>query len=74
MDGAEFFPSARFSQRYLPFFDQYNLSSTAWSPTSDAIVFAGTIDNEAGVFVDLVSDDAGPARITEGEIAFWSPN
>lgn len=74
VDGAEFFPSARFSQRYLPFFDQYNLSSTAWSPTSDAIVFAGTIDNEAGVFVDLVSDDAGPARITEGEIAFWSPN
>lgn len=71
--GASFSPSPRFAQRYLPFFDQYNLSATSWSPTSDAIVFAGTIADETGIFVDVVSDDFGPALIATGEVAFWSP-
>ena len=74
IEGAAFAPSPRFTQRYLPFFDQYNLSSTAWSPDSEAIVFAGEVAGDSGVFVDLVFDDAGPARVSEGDIAFWSPN
>lgn len=72
--GASFEPSQRFLRSYLPFFDQYNLSSTPWAPDSSAVTFAGEIDDESGVFVDLVDDELGAARIADGEIAFWSPN
>ena len=72
--GAAFAPTLRFVGNYLPFFDQYNLSSTPWSPDSSAVTFAGEFGNESGVFVDLVDDELGPARITDGEIAFRSPN
>ncbi len=72
--GEQFVPSPRFSQQYLPFFDQYNLSTTAWSPDGEAVVFSGTIGNESGVFIDRVSDDLGAAHLAEGDIAFWSPN
>ena len=74
MQGTEFVPSQRFLQRYLPFFDQYNLSSTWWSPDSSAIVFSGTVAAESGVFIDLIDDAAGPVLLSDGDIAFWSPN
>ena len=37
------------------------------------MVFSGTIDGESGVWVDLIDDDRGAARIADGDIAFWSP-
>lgn len=74
VDGARFVPSTRFSQSYLPFFDQYNLSSTPWAPDGEAIVFSGSIGDDTGVFVDLIADDLGPALVADGDIAFWSPN
>ena len=74
IEGARFTPSQRLAQRYLPFFDQYNLSSTWWSPDGEAIVFSGSVDGQAGVFVDRVFDDEGPAWVSDGDIAFWSPN
>ncbi len=72
--GTSFTPSQRFSQSYLPFFDQYNLSSTPWSPDSTAVTFAGQVGDQTGVFVDRVDDEVGSARIASGDIAFWSPN
>lgn len=71
--GDTFTPSERFTQRYLPFFDQYNLSSTWWSPDSSAIVFSGETANEVGIFVDRVFDDAPARKVADGDIAFWSP-
>ena len=71
--GDTFAPSNRLAQRYLPFFDQYNLSSTWWSPDSNAIVFSGETAGETGVFVDRVFDDAAAQKVSEGDIAFWSP-
>ena len=71
--GDPFVPSQEFFNSYVPFADQYERSSTWWSPDSRAIVFAGAIDGEEGVWVDLVDDERGAVRVADGDIAFWSP-
>ncbi|MFT7475101.1 MAG: hypothetical protein ACI81L_002035 [Verrucomicrobiales bacterium] len=68
-----FVPSNVFLTSYLPFADQYNHATTWWSPDSRAFVISGTINGDSGIFVDVVSDDFGPVRIGDGDIAFWSP-
>jgi dipeptidyl aminopeptidase/acylaminoacyl peptidase len=68
-----FVPSNVFLTSYLPFADQYNHASTWWSPDSRAFVISGMIDGDSGIFVDVVTDDFGPVRIGDGDIAFWSP-
>ena len=73
IDGQRFIPSPTSVSSYLPFADQYDRSSTWWSPDSAAFVFAGSVSGESGVFVDIVEDDLGAARIGDGQIAFWSP-
>ncbi len=70
--GSAFLPSPEFATSYLPFVDQYDRSSTWWSPDSAAFVFAGTVGTDAGIWVDLVEDDLGAVRVGEGRIAFWS--
>ena len=71
--GTTFVPSREFGSAYLPFADQYERSSTWWSPDSSAFVFSGSVDGEAGVWVDRVDDDLAAIRIGSGDIAFWSP-
>ena len=61
-------------QQYLPFADQYNQSHRWWSPDSRAFVFAGSVAGEDGVWIDVVDDDADPAKIADGGVAFWSPS
>ena len=68
-----FLPSREFANAYLPFADQYDRSTTEWSPDSTAFVFSGTIDGTEGVFVDVIDDELGPAQLGNGDIAFWSP-
>ena len=69
------------------FFDQYAYSHSAWSPDSDALVFAGSLSTEdvsassrvhpghEGFHVIVVSADslAATQLIAEGFLAFWSP-
>lgn len=68
-----FLPSREFTTSYLPFADQYNHSSTWWSPDSRALVFAGTIGDQTGIWVDLVDDEDRAALVAAGDIAVWSP-
>jgi TolB protein len=72
---AGFFPSQELLQNYLPFFDQYAQSHRIWAPSSDAFVFAGTLENgESGIWVQEVGDDAAsPVSIGPGVLATWSP-
>lgn len=73
LPGDPFAPSAEFFRSYVPFADQYERSSTWWSPDSRAVVFAGSIEGVSGIWVDLVDDDRGAVRVAGGTIAFWSP-
>jgi len=68
-----FVPSQEIATSYLPFADQYNHSSTWWSPDSQAMVMSGVIDGESGVWVDLIDDDRTAARVSNGDLALWSP-
>ncbi len=67
-------PTPTMLQQYLPFADQYNQSHRWWSPDSRAFVFAGSVAGEDGVWIDVVDDDADPAKIADGGVAFWSPS
>ena len=73
LPGDPFIPSQEFFNSYVPFADQYERSSTWWSPDSAGVVFSGSIDGESGVWVDLVEDGRAAIRIADGDIAFWSP-
>lgn len=68
-----FTPSAELARSYLPFIDQYDRSSTWWSPDGRGFVFSGSTLDRSGIWVDRIDDDAGPAFLGEGDIAFWSP-
>lgn len=67
-----FVPSQEFATSYLPFADQYNHSSSWWSPDSRAMVLSGSVDGQSGVWVDLVDDDSGAVRISGGDLGLWS--
>ncbi|MDW3177934.1 MAG: hypothetical protein R8J94_11140 [Acidimicrobiia bacterium] len=67
-----FIPSQEFATSYLPFADQYNHSSSWWSPDSRAMVLSGSIDGQTGVWVDLVDDEFGAVRISGGDLGLWS--
>jgi hypothetical protein len=69
----QFAPTAEFASAYLPFSDQYNHSSTWWSPDSRALVMAGTIGSDTGIWVDLIDDDRDALLVSSGDIAVWSP-
>ena len=73
VDGTTFVPSREFASAYLPFADQYERSSTWWSPDSSAFVLSGSVDGEDGVWVDRIDDELAAVRIGSGDIAFWSP-
>jgi hypothetical protein len=68
-----FAPTPEFASAYLPFSDQYNHSSTWWSPDSRALVIAGTIGSDTGIWVDLIDDEEGALLVSGGDIAVWSP-
>lgn len=58
---------------YLPFFSQYAGSMTGWAPDSSAFAFAGMIDRDRGVWIQLV-DRAAPAHlVADGDIVTWGP-
>jgi TolB protein len=66
-----FRPSELFVRQFIPFFDQYGLSHSVWSPDSQAIVLPILDDETERIFV--VDTESGGARpVAEGSIAFWS--
>lgn len=68
-----FSPSPEVAASYLPFADQYNHSTSWWSPDGRALVMSGDVGEETGIWVDLVDDDRGARRVADGDVAVWSP-
>lgn len=80
---ADFEPSAA-QATLLTFFDQFAYSHSPWSPSSDALVFAGTLAN-AGVSASMSQQPASHIfvvgsgrnplvqRVADGFLAVWSP-
>jgi TolB protein len=68
----EFVPSPVFLQSYLPFFGQYALSTTMWSPDGTAFAFAGFVGTERGIYVQDISG-GDPVKISDGSWVMWSP-
>lgn len=67
----EFQPSILFLSQFLPFFDQYALSHSLWSPDSQSLVIP-VVDNGAERIVVVPVSGVEPRPIAEGEIGFWS--
>jgi len=68
----EFVPSQVFLQSFLPFFGQYALSTTMWSPDGTAFAFAGFVGSEGGIYVQAVAG-GDPVKVSEGSWVTWSP-
>lgn len=63
--------SALFITQFLPFFDQYAMSHTLWSPGSDA--FLVPFNDSGRPRIAVVSVEGGQVReLAEGFVAFWS--
>jgi TolB protein len=70
-----FLPSGLDLRAYVPFYDQYARSETAWSPGSDAFAYAGTAsDGRGGIWVQSVTSGAGPVLVAPGDHAGWGPS
>ena len=67
-----FAPSPQFVVQFLPFFSQYALSHSLWSPKSDALVLP-VIDLEMPTLrVVVIGLDGTVTPVGEGDMAFWS--
>jgi TolB protein len=67
------FPPSRGFFTVLPFFDQYQRSSTMWSPDSRFITFTGiAADGDPAVFVSRADGNIKPRFVAAGDDAFWS--
>ncbi len=65
-----FAPTPLFVGQFLPFFDQYALSHSVWSPESDAVVLPMLSENGSQVVV--VPLEGEPRTLAPGEMPFWS--
>ena len=65
-----FAPTPLFVGQFLPFFDQYALSHSVWSPDSSAVVLP--MLGEGGPQIVVVPLDGEPDIIAAGEMPFWS--
>ena len=66
-----FTPSFQFVTQFLPFFDQYALSHSIWSPQSDAVVLT-TIDAQNAEKITVFSLDGSAQIIADGDTPFWN--
>lgn len=67
------FPPSRGFFSVLPFFDQYQRSSSPWSPDSKYIAFTALTDKGSpGLFVVRADGNIKPRFLTSGDEAFWS--
>ncbi len=71
---ATFVPTLAFLQT-VPYFDQYHLSLTFWSPDSHYFVYTNEEDEDSGAGTVWVADTTGqeePRQVGEGTLAVWS--
>ncbi len=69
---AIFEPTTSFTE-LLPFFDQYQRSTTLWSPDSQRLVIAAQTNGaDPGIYAYNVDSAGLPIRIADGFVAFWS--
>jgi TolB protein len=68
-----FLPSTSFLN-IIPYFDQYQRSSTIWSPDGNYLVVSAlsTEDGTPGIFIVPSSGSLSPRFLVEGTLAFWS--
>jgi len=66
----EFGATQIFVQSYLPFFSQYSLNTSLWSPDGTAFAFAGVVDGESGIFVQTI--DGAATKVADGDWVTWS--
>jgi hypothetical protein len=69
---ADFLPARVYVETFLPFFSQYALSTTMWSPDGTAFAFAGNIDGVGGIYVQEVAGGAA-VKVADGGWVSWSP-
>lgn len=68
-----FRPSAQFAA-ILPYFDQYHQSATIWSPDDNNLVLSFlTAEGAPGIAIVAASGQLEPRLLTQGYLAFWSP-
>jgi TolB protein len=69
---ASFVPTDDFLS-VLPFFDQYERSTTIWSPDGGQLVYTASGDNgPPGVFVVDAAGGTPARRVADGSLAVWS--
>lgn len=64
-------PAPMMVQDTFPFFPQYAQSLSFWAPDSSAFAFAGEIDQEPGVWVQML-DGTEPNLVSAGRWVAWS--
>jgi TolB protein len=67
-----FEPSDVFLNQFMPFFDQYALSHSLWSPDSRSLIIPMKNEEEEPVVVVVPTDGSEPLAIADGDIAFWA--
>jgi Tol biopolymer transport system component len=68
----DFVPTLPFARQFLPYFDQYALSHTLWSPNSDALVLSMEVNDRNQIFTINIA--TGQKRfLANGLMPFWSP-
>jgi TolB protein len=66
-----FRPTNLFLRQFLPYFDQYALSHSLWSPDSRALVLPVQEGRDETIYVVPVNGQS-MQMVGEGEVAFWS--
>lgn len=67
----DFEPTRVYLSQFLPFFDQYALSHSIWSPDSRSIVLPVREDGRNSILI-IPAEGGRPNRLAEGDIGFWS--
>ena len=67
-----FAPSLQFLNQFLPFFDQYALSHSVWSPNSDALVFPVIDLTDPSLQVAVIGLDSTQTFVGNGDMPFWN--
>ena len=66
-----YIPPGTMLQDTFPFFPQYAQSVAFWAPDASAFTYAGAIDDEVGIWVQHLDEEA-PIKVADGRWVTWS--